>query len=58
LLVESRAEDIFSGNALEALADFEFHKSGIFWIGIISSFVLVSSLIFGYFKDKIDINKA
>jgi len=44
---------VFSGDGLSALANFEYHKSGVFWIGIISTGLWLCGLIYGYYSDYI-----
>ena len=39
---------VFSEGGLSALEDFEFSRSGVFWIGIISTNLWLTILVFGF----------
>jgi len=36
-----------------ALLEFEMHKSGVFWIGLVTTVFYLCGLIYGHFKDTI-----
>ena len=44
---------MFSEKGIAALLEFEMHKSGVFWIGMVITVFYLCGLIYGHFKDSI-----
>ena len=47
----SKAKEVYSEKGILALSEFEFHKSGVFWVGLIVTVLYVIGLVVGYYKD-------